>query len=38
MLGHEVTVYDSKSEAGGMLRFALPEYRLPKAALRRESN
>src|SRR5208283_5477890 len=35
MLGHEVTVYDSKSEAGGMLRFALPEYRLPKAALRR---
>jgi len=31
MLGHEVTVYDSKSEAGGMLRFALPEYRLPKA-------
>jgi NADH-quinone oxidoreductase subunit F len=36
MLGHEVTVYDSKSEAGGMLRFALPEYRLPKSTLRRE--
>jgi NADH-quinone oxidoreductase subunit F len=36
MLGHEVTVYDSKSEAGGMLRFALPEYRLPKSMLRRE--
>jgi NADH-quinone oxidoreductase subunit F len=36
MLGHEVTVYDSKSEAGGMLRFALPEYRLPKSILRRE--
>ena len=36
MLGHDVTVYDSKSEAGGMLRFALPEYRLPKSALRRE--
>jgi NADPH-dependent glutamate synthase beta subunit-like oxidoreductase len=36
MLGHEVTAYDSKSEAGGMLRFALPEYRLPKAALSRE--
>jgi NADH-quinone oxidoreductase subunit F len=36
MLGHDVTVYDSKAEAGGMLRFALPEYRLPKAALRRE--
>jgi len=36
MLGHDVMVYDSKSEAGGMLRFALPEYRLPKAILRRE--
>jgi len=36
MLGHDVTVYDAKSEAGGMLRFALPEYRLPKTALRRE--
>jgi NADH-quinone oxidoreductase subunit F len=36
LLGHEVTVYDSKSEAGGMLRFALPEYRLPKSILRRE--
>ncbi len=36
MLGHDVTVYDSKSEAGGMLRFALPEYRLPKSTLRRE--
>jgi len=36
MLGHDVTVYDSKSEAGGMLRFALPEYRLPKGILARE--
>jgi NADH-quinone oxidoreductase subunit F len=36
MLGHDVTVYDSKPEAGGMLRFALPEYRLPKSALHRE--
>ena len=36
MLGHEVTVYESQSEAGGMLRFALPEYRLPKSSLRRE--
>jgi len=36
MLGHEVTVIDSNSEAGGMLRFALPEYRLPKNILRRE--
>jgi NADH-quinone oxidoreductase subunit F len=36
MFGHDVTVFDSKSEAGGMLRFAIPEYRLPKAALGRE--
>jgi NADH-quinone oxidoreductase subunit F len=36
ILGHDVTVYDSKPQAGGMLRFALPEYRLPKAALERE--
>ena len=36
LLGHGVTVYDSHSEAGGMLRFALPEYRLPKAVLSKE--
>ena len=36
MLGHDVTVYDSQAEAGGMLRYALPEYRLPKSALRHE--
>jgi NADH-quinone oxidoreductase subunit F len=36
MLGHDVTVFDSNSQAGGMLRFALPEYRLPKGILRRE--
>ena len=36
LLGHDVTVYDAKPAAGGMLRFALPEYRLPKTALERE--
>jgi len=36
LLGHDVTVYDSKPAAGGMLRFALPEYRLPKSILSRE--
>jgi NADH-quinone oxidoreductase subunit F len=36
LLGHDVTVFESKSEAGGMLRFVLPEYRLPKGILRRE--
>ncbi|MDT8067096.1 MAG: NADH-ubiquinone oxidoreductase-F iron-sulfur binding region domain-containing protein [Terriglobia bacterium] len=36
LLGHEVTVFEGKAEAGGMLRFALPEYRLPKSVLHRE--
>ena len=36
MLGHDVTIFDEHSEAGGMLRFAIPEYRLPKSVLRRE--
>jgi NADH-quinone oxidoreductase subunit F len=34
--GHEVTVYDSRPAAGGMLRYALPEYRLPKHVLDKE--
>ncbi|HTP32935.1 MAG TPA: FAD-dependent oxidoreductase [Candidatus Acidoferrales bacterium] len=36
LLGHEVTVFESKPEAGGMLRYAIPEYRLPKKVLARE--
>ncbi|MEI7743522.1 MAG: FAD-dependent oxidoreductase [Chloroflexota bacterium] len=36
LLGHSVTVYDSRPAAGGMLRYALPEYRLPKNVLDRE--
>ena len=36
LFGHDVTVFDSLPEAGGMLRFALPKYRLPKPVLRRE--
>jgi NADH-quinone oxidoreductase subunit F len=36
LFGHEVKVYESHAEAGGMLRFALPEYRLPKAVLAKE--
>jgi NADH-quinone oxidoreductase subunit F len=38
MLGHNVTIFEERSEAGGMLRFAIPEYRLPKSALQRELN
>ncbi len=36
LLGHDVMVYDANPEAGGMLRYALPEYRLPKAVLDKE--
>jgi NADH-quinone oxidoreductase subunit F len=36
LLGHEVTIYESHAEAGGMLRFSLPDYRLPKAVLSQE--
>jgi NADH-quinone oxidoreductase subunit F len=36
MLGHDVTVFEERDEAGGMLRFSIPEYRLPKPVLRRE--
>src|SRR5271169_194853 len=36
LLGHDVTVFDPLPEPGGMLRFALPEYRLPKPVLKRE--
>ena len=36
LLGHEVMVYDPNKAAGGMLRYALPEYRLPKPVLDKE--
>ena len=36
LLGHEVVVHESHAEPGGMLRFALPEYRLPRNVVDRE--
>ncbi len=36
MFGHDVTVFEEREEAGGMLRYALPEYRLPKEVLNQE--
>ncbi|MDO4544724.1 MAG: FAD binding domain-containing protein [Bacillota bacterium] len=29
--GHEVTVYDAHEKAGGVLRYGIPHYRLPKS-------
>ncbi|MCB2223623.1 MAG: FAD-dependent oxidoreductase [Actinobacteria bacterium] len=31
--GHEVVVFESQPEAGGMLRYGIPEYRLPSAVV-----
>jgi len=36
--GHQVTVYDAMPEFGGMLRYGIPEYRLPKKLLDKEIN
>ena len=36
--GHSVTVYDQMPEMGGMLRYGIPEYRLPKAVLKAETD
>ncbi|MHB8835053.1 MAG: FAD-dependent oxidoreductase [Candidatus Methylomirabilia bacterium] len=34
--GHAVTVFESRSEPGGMMRWAIPEYRLPRNVLKAE--
>jgi len=36
VLGHAVTILDMMPEMGGMLRYGIPEYRLPKAVLAQE--
>lgn len=33
LAGHAVTVFEKQPEAGGMMRYGIPEYRLPKATL-----
>lgn len=32
-LGHDVTIYEAMPKLGGMLRYGIPEYRLPKKVL-----
>lgn len=34
--GHEVTIYEAMPKLGGMLRYGIPEYRLPKEVLDEE--
>ena len=36
LMGHEVTVYDMMEKMGGMLRYGIPQYRLPKEVLDKE--
>ena len=35
-MGHDVTVYDMMEKMGGMLRYGIPQYRLPKEVLDKE--
>ena len=36
IMGHSVTVYDMMKKMGGMLRYGIPQYRLPKEVLDKE--
>ncbi|WP_372593400.1 NAD(P)-binding protein [Actinotalea sp.] len=36
LAGHDVTVFERRSHAGGMMRYGIPEYRLPKTTLDEE--
>ncbi|MDP1677539.1 MAG: FAD-dependent oxidoreductase [Bacteroidota bacterium] len=38
LFGYDVTVFESQSVAGGMLRLGVPEYRLPRELIRLEIN
>jgi NADPH-dependent glutamate synthase beta subunit-like oxidoreductase len=36
LLGYQVTVLEASPEAGGMMRFGIPEYRLPRSVIQGE--
>ena len=36
LMGHDVTLFEAADEPGGMLRFGIPEYRLPRSLLHAE--
>jgi formate dehydrogenase (NADP+) beta subunit len=36
LLGYDVTVFDASAEPGGMMRFGIPEYRLPRTLIHEE--
>ena len=33
LLGHQVTIYEAGPRAGGMMRFGIPQYRLPRVVI-----
>ncbi len=37
-LGHDATVFEARNEPGGMLRWGIPAYRLPREEITREFN
>ena len=38
LMGHEVTTFEQRKKLGGMLRYGIPNYRLPREELDREIN
>jgi formate dehydrogenase (NADP+) beta subunit len=38
LLDYDVTVYEAAAEPGGMMRFGIPEYRLPRTLIQAEIN
>jgi formate dehydrogenase beta subunit len=36
LFGYDVTIFEAAGEPGGMMRFGIPEYRLPRSLLRAE--
>jgi NADPH-dependent glutamate synthase beta subunit-like oxidoreductase len=36
LLGHKVTIFEAKKEPGGVMRWGIPGYRLPKSVLKKE--
>ncbi len=36
LMGYRVTLFEARKELGGVMRWGIPEYRLPKSVLRRE--
>lgn len=36
VMGYDVTIFEKEAQAGGMLRYGIPEYRLPNQVLDRE--